>query len=51
MRENRKVFLDEAVKNLKKALEIHDEIEKRYIKSMNFKKIKKITDKLISAIV
>lgn len=46
-----KTFLDEAAKNLKKALEIHDEIEKRYIKAMNFKKIKKITDKLISAIL
>lgn len=46
-----KTFLDEAAKNLKKALEIHDEIEKKYIKAMDFKKIKKITDKLISAIL
>ena len=46
-----KEFLNESVKNLKQALEIHDKIEEIYIKSMNYKKIKKITDKLISAIL
>lgn len=46
-----KTFLDETINSLKKALEIHDEIEEKYIKAMNFKKIKKITDKLISAIL
>ena len=40
----------ESVTNLKKALEIHNQIEKIYIKSMNYSKINKITDKLISAI-
>ena len=45
-----KTFLGEAVSNLKKALEIHDKIEEKYIKAMNFKKIKKITDDLTSAI-
>lgn len=45
-----KTFLGEAVSNLKKALEIHDKIEEKYIKAMDFKKIKKITDKLSSAI-
>lgn len=45
-----KEFLNESVENLKQALEIHDKIEEIYIKSMNYKKVKKITDKLISAI-
>lgn len=45
-----KEFLNESIKNLKNALEIHDKIEEIYIKNMNYKKIKKITDKLISAI-
>lgn len=44
-------FLNESIKNLKQALEIHDKIEEIYIKNMNYKKIKKITDKLISAIL
>ena len=45
-----KTFLDEAINNLKKALKIHDKIEEKYIKAMNFKKTKKITDKLTSII-
>ena len=45
-----KTFLEGAINNLKKALTVHDEIEKKYIKAMDFKKTKKITDKLISAI-
>ena len=46
-----KEFLNESVKNLKQALEVHDKIEEIYIKSMNYKKVKKITDKLISVIL
>ena len=46
-----KEFLNESVKNLKQALEVHDKIEEIYIKNMNYKKVKKITDKLISAIL
>jgi len=45
------MLLDEATKNLRNALEIHDEIEKVYISSMNHKKINKIADKLISTIL
>lgn len=45
-----KEMYKESVTNLKKALEIHNQIEKIYIKSMNYSKINKITDKLISAI-
>ncbi len=46
-----KEFLNEAVKNLKYAKTVHDGIEFIYKKSMNFSKINKITDKLISAIL
>lgn len=43
--------LNESIKNLNKALSIHDDLEKIYIKNMNYSKINKITDKLISAII
>ena len=42
--------LDESIKNLNHALEVHDELESIYIKSMNFSKINKTADKLISVI-
>ncbi len=42
--------LNESIKNLNKALDIHNDLEKIYIKSMNYSKINKITDKLIFAI-
>ena len=42
--------LNESIKNLNKALDIHNDLEKIYIKSMSYSKINKITDKLISAI-
>ena len=44
-------LLDEAIKNLSHALDVHDEIEKFYISSMNHRKIDKTADKLISAIL
>lgn len=44
-------FLNEAVNNLKYAKAVHDDIEVIYKKSMNYSKINKITDKLISAIL
>lgn len=43
--------LNESIKNLNKALDIHNDLEKIYIKSMNYSKINKITDKLISNIL
>ena len=45
-----KETLNESIKNLNHALETHDELESIYIKSMNFSKINKTADKLISAI-
>lgn len=44
-------FLNESVNNLKYAKTVHDDIEVIYKKSMNYSKINKITDKLISAIL
>ncbi len=44
-------FLDESIKNLKSAKKVHDNVEVFYKKSMNYSKINKITDKLISAIL
>jgi hypothetical protein len=43
-------FLNESINNLKYAKAVHDDIEVIYKKSMNYSKINKITDKLISAI-
>lgn len=44
-------FLNEGIKYLENALSIHDEIEKYYISAMDYSKINKIADKLISAIL
>ncbi len=44
-------FLGEGIKNLEKALSIHDEIEKYYISAMDYSKVNKIAEKLISAIL
>ncbi len=43
-------FLEEAVLNLNHAKSIHDKLENIYSKNMDYKKVNKITDKLISAI-
>lgn len=44
-------FLDEGIKNLEKALSVHDEIEKYYKSAMDYSKVNKITDELIYAIL
>jgi len=41
---------DEAAKCMKKAKEIHDELEKFYVSAIDFEKINKLTDKLIKEI-
>jgi hypothetical protein len=41
---------DEAAKCMKKAKEIHDELENFYISAVDFEKINKLTDKLIKEI-
>lgn len=44
-------FLNEGIKYLENALSIHDEIEKYYKTSMDYSKVNKIADNLISAIL
>ncbi len=44
-------FLNESINNLKYAKTVHDDIEVIYKNSMNYSKINKITDKLISDIL
>ncbi len=46
-----KEFLKESISCLNQAYQIHNNIEKYYISAMNYKKINKIADKLISAIL
>lgn len=44
-------FLNEGIKYLSNALSIHDEIEKYYKSAMDYSKVNKIADNLISAIL
>lgn len=44
-------FLNESIKHLENALSVHDEIEKYYKSAMNYSKINKIADNIISAIL
>ncbi len=44
-------LIDEAVKNLVKALKCHDELEKFYIQAVDFSKIEEIGEKIIKSIL
>ena len=46
-----KQLLDEAILNLKKAKSIHDDLEKYYVQSMDFKKVSDIADRVIGDIL
>ncbi len=43
-------LIDEAIKNLSKALTVHDELEKHYIQAINFEKVDEIGEKILNII-